>query len=74
MAYNNAKAGRAREAGKATGRTAVANLTVGPGTPAAATVDNGAAYSQATANNNTATLAAKLNALLDELRAQGTIA
>lgn len=41
----------------------VAALTSGAGTPAAGTVDVGAAFSQATLNNNFATLVTEINAI-----------
>ncbi|HJQ13078.1 MAG TPA: hypothetical protein VJ840_18745 [Gemmatimonadaceae bacterium] len=46
-------------------------LTAGPGTAGTAVVDVGAAFSQATLNNNFATITAKLNLLLSILNADG---
>lgn len=49
----------------------VAALTIGTGTPAAGTVDVGASFTQATLNNNFATVATQINSILTALKAAG---
>lgn len=50
------------------GSAAIPNLTIAAGTADNVVVDVGAAFSQATLNNNFADVAAKLNAVLAALR------
>lgn len=53
----------------------VVNLaSVGPGTPAGTIVDVGAAFSQATLNNNFASVATTLNAVMTALKNAGLMA
>lgn len=54
--------------------TVAALTSEGPGTPATGLVDVGAAFSQATLNNNFATLGAKLDAILVAIKAAGQMA
>lgn len=68
--YLDAATGKRREA---ITPTAVANLTGITGTADNALTDVGAAFNQATLNNNFADVATKLNALLTALRAAGVI-
>lgn len=71
MPYLDPAAGKRREATGAA--VTVANLTEGPGTADGTIADVGAAFSQATLNNNFRDLSAKLNALLVECRKAGII-
>lgn len=50
------------------------DVTSAAGTPAAGTVDVGAAFAQGTLNNNFATLAAEINKLRAALRDAGILA
>lgn len=70
MGYLNPAAGKRREDYT---EVAVPDITGIVGTADGALADVGAAFSQATLNNNFADLATKLNALLAECRKSGII-
>lgn len=70
MAYLDPPAGARR--GDYT-EASIASLTAASGTADNTVADVGAAFSQATLNNNFADLAAKVNAILVELRKAGII-
>jgi hypothetical protein len=83
MPYQNTNAGAAREAGAmaelktvlaAIPQTAIVSLTAASGTADNTVADVGAAFSQATLNNNFQDLATKVNAILAVLRAAGIVA
>lgn len=70
MPYADPSAGARRED---YAEVAVTSLTAGPGTADDTVVDVGAAFAQATLNNNFADLTAKINAILVELRKAGIV-
>jgi len=70
MAYADPSAGARRED---YAEVAVTDLTAASGTADNTVVDVGAAFAQATLNNNFADLAAKINAILVELRKAGIV-
>lgn len=70
MGYANTSAGKRRGD---YGEAAIVSLTAASGTADNTVADVGSSFNQATLNNNFADLAAKVNAILVELRKAGVI-